>query len=146
MIPQSIDNTAFDAPDPLGPDPWAMRVVRRAGAPPLRFKGRQLFHCGLGALFVTLWRRKKGDFVLSYSALYDHAVQPDACVVDGIAAASAHLEKICPDPCSQKPMIKVARFDIDDYLLVLHYQHQFPILVGNILAAWDAHITPAPSN
>lgn len=131
---------------PVDAGDWAMIMAHRIGAPPLRFKGRQVFHRANDTLFITLWERKKGAFVLGYSDFQDQTVQPDARVVADIAVAATHLEACCPDDWTNAPLISNMAASFDGLQRALHYHHHFPFLVGDILAIWDEQIHPAPAH
>ncbi len=46
---------------------WTIVVLRRDGAPPIRFSGREIVRSRDGALAVGIWQTRTGGFVLSRS-------------------------------------------------------------------------------
>ena len=48
-------------------DDWDMVVIRRHGAPPLRFAGRLFCHGHDGDASVRIWQARTGGFILAHS-------------------------------------------------------------------------------
>lgn len=145
MMTQSAMPAVPSFPPPVAAADWSMIVAQRIGAPPLRFKGRQVFHRTIDTLFITLWERKTGGFTLCYSDFQNHIVQPNALVVADIEAAAAHLEARCPNDWGSAAIVVSSRLRFDDLQRALHYRHHFPFLVGDTLALWDSQIMQALS-
>lgn len=127
---------------PSAPEAWEMHTVTRTGAPPLRFKGREIASHSTGSkepFFVTLWARKKGDFVIAYSDLRDGDVCPWAEAVDSPNAAADHLEARCQSDAST-PLIDPQNLTFDGLIRALGHRQQFTQLVGIALADWDAQL------
>ncbi len=99
--------TRFDHIDPApaaaapvdGPDPWQVQLLRRAGAPPIRFSGCCLCHHGarMGEeeAWITLWRMRRGGFVVGFARPDGDGWQADALRAPDLEAAMEGIESVC---------------------------------------------------
>jgi len=118
-------------------DTWDIVLLSRCNRPPLRFRGRRIAHLRRRItsdepIFVDVWARKKGDYVVAFSNLKDGWIRSDAHVVAGIADVATYLENHCQE--TSKPSLAA---DIASALACLlsdmAMQQQFAILVGDFL-------------
>lgn len=120
---------------------WEVAVVARSGRPPLRFKGRVILTMRRGIadgkdLFVEVWERKKGDFVVSYSDISTTQRKPEAFVFKGIGMIGAHLEAICATDKLRTSSLKVEVL-LSEALQIMRQRKEFAILTGDFLAQLD---------
>jgi hypothetical protein len=121
-------------------DNWDMVVVGRIGKPPLRYKGRKTLGIVRGhSLFIDVWSRLKGDYVLAYSDFVAGQIKPQAIVASDLNVVAQLLEDLCEQPVFTQ--VKAFPIVLADMLQTLRYQQQFAILVGEFLAQLDAQRT-----
>lgn len=134
------------------PDLWDMVVLGRHGQPPLRFKGQRLAHlrramtCG-AVVFIDIWARKKGDFVLAYSDFCGSRLKPDARVIGSVSEAADYLEMLCLTPPKTKLQADLP-MTLSGLLQRLGHQQQFSLLIGDFLAeleTYSAHHSAHPT-
>lgn len=127
----------------MSPGAWGKQVVTRLGNPPLRFIGRRLcYHWRSFSLEqrieVAVWERRQKGYVLGFSQLKGPEVRADAANLKTFGDAADFLEDICvAEPALQSPQDQL--FDLLSGLhCKLRFRQQFAILVGDVLADWDA--------
>ena len=114
---------------------WSMCVARRSGAPPLRFKGREISRRTLNPPMaggcVTLWQRKTGGYVVAMTL----AGRRDAMSAETLHKAMDWLEGHCRlgTPGSAHALT----VSMSDLLQDLIEQRQLRLLVGGALDDWD---------
>ena len=114
---------------------WPMCVVRRSGAPPLRFKGREISRRNLNPQVVdgcvTLWQRKTGGYVAAMTL----GGRRDAISSESLDKAMDWLEGHCglSAPASKHALT----VSMSDRLHDLIEQRQLRLLVGGALDDWD---------
>lgn len=125
------------------PGGWEKQVVKRLGNPPLRFTGRRLcLHWRVldaaQRIEVGVWERRQKGFVLGYTRLHEGQPRADAAQLKTLGDAADFLEDIC----QSDPMTASGDAPLFDLLSNLHlnlrFQQQFALLVGEVLAHWDA--------
>lgn len=137
------DSLAFQTRSAAAAAPdWQMVTAPRLTAKALRFKGYRCAHHAEGPLFVSLWMRKAGGFVVGYSAWVDGDLQPDSRQIADLDQAAAWLEDGCPQPWQKDVIGYDGGLPLDGVLRGLHYQHAFPLLVGRALAEWAGPMLP----
>lgn len=125
-------------PVPAAPTPdWSLQHVARAGAPPLRFKGAQVSRHG-DEVFVALYARKVGGFVLAYSQMTDGEVQQQAMVLPTLEDAMTEVEALCPGVTTTLPAIDGQARSVTGVLRALAFHQRFARIAGLALADWDA--------
>ena len=127
-------------------DGWDMVVIRRLGAPPLRFAGRAVCSGRDGDLAVRIWRARTGGFVLA------HSVE-----TPGVEAASRHargedvmlaLETYCRDldasgdlPVDLRAARQLQLLDLlEDMARMADRRRRFSALVGETLDAFETQV------
>lgn len=138
----SVDPTTPHAPTVAAAD-WVMVQLPRLDGPPLRFKGRERFAWSRGDLDMRLWERKRGGVVVSYPVWDDAALRPHAVVCKTLDAVATHLESRCVRPWVAPDGVSLPGLPLTGLLRRMQNDHDFPLLVGDVLAALDPHLSPA---
>ncbi len=128
------------------PDVWDMVVLGRQGQPPLRFKGRRIAHLRRVVtpqitLFIDVWARRKGDFVIAYTHISGTDLGLDAHVMADVNDVADHLEMLCRHPLGPAQCGHVAD-TLLGMLRALALQKYFSILVGDFLSLFDTYCAP----
>lgn len=127
----------------MSPGASGKQVVTRLGNPPLRFIGRRLCYHWRSfnseqRIEVAVWERRQKGFVLGFSQLKGREVRADAANLKSFGDAADFLEDIC----MAEPALLSPQDQLFDLLSGLHwklrFRQQFAILVGDVLADWDA--------
>ena len=124
-------------------DGWDMVVIRRLGAPPLRFAGRELCSGRDGDLAIRIWAAKTGGYVLSHGL-----PTPGTMTASRHAAADevmAALEAFCRDVAEAGPLpldlASARRLHLADLLEEIarqaDWQRRFSRLVGETLDSFE---------
>ncbi|MEL6838804.1 MAG: hypothetical protein AAFP85_05895 [Pseudomonadota bacterium] len=140
---QKVSTTCSSTRKTKAPDLWEIVVQRRVGQPPLRFKGQRIAHLrrvvtSNVTIFIDVWARRKGDYVVVHSDLADGSLRQDARIVSDIADVAEHLEGLC-----HRPALRQQHSDLVDLfpnvLRAVAFRQHFAILVGDFLASLDTY-------
>jgi hypothetical protein len=127
---------------------WEMCHVKRIKAPPLRFKGKKMAHHSLTHgdkhIFVTLWARRKGDYVVAFTEQENDTISPNAIQAETIRAAAMYLEGKCFHHTTQWPDITL--IPLKQMLFTIGYRQKFLELVGWALSDWESHAESTAAN
>lgn len=91
------------APAGLAEDGWNQIMVRRPGAPPLRFKGREMarYASACSGSSITLWKRKTKGYVATVDA-GEHVESASVGTLDDLMT---WLEQACRPPAGSRDTI-----------------------------------------
>ena len=126
---------------------WDLVVLPRVSKPPLRFRGRCLSRDQVmigpnDELFICLWQKQKGGWVVAHSTPADSGSGVDAVGVDTCHAAMAYLEERCAQlpPVSMPELVSghSAADLISKIARQCNFHQQFLVLAGHAMARWDA--------
>lgn len=126
----------------LAAQPAEMIVCRRLDGPPLRFKGRLLTHHvnPTEDLFVALWQRVSGGYVVCFSNWSRAEWRPDAVRVETLDDALCELEAVCEDMQHNVHIDMPATADMLENLRAIAHQAEaqssFLTLSGHALSDW----------
>lgn len=139
-------NSAMPVASPAASADWVMVQLPRQDGPPLRFKGRQRFEWSRGDLSVSLWERKRGGFVVSYTVIVGDLLRDDAASVATLIDVADHLEMLCQAPWEAAVNVSMPALPLAGTLRHMQYHHTFPLLVGDVLASLDQQILQAEAS
>lgn len=131
-------------PHPDGPD-WPIVVAKRAGAPPLRFKGalidRRELAVGDASVWVALWARRDGVFVAGFG---DGATEQafKAQTLDALLdAVTAACHTVSPDAALEPaPLTTLLQQAVSHRQRIAALRR----LAGAAMADWEARPLPEP--
>lgn len=129
---------------------WSAEVFPRDGKTSLRASCRlvsrqTLSLAGEPDLFVALWERRKGGFVVAHSTMGGREVGATAATVDDVEAAMARIETYCAtlDPQAAVRTMDAALFEsplssaLSDLARRTARTRSFLALVGEALDEWQ---------
>ncbi|MDX8348477.1 hypothetical protein SLH49_10810 [Cognatiyoonia sp. IB215446] len=124
-------------------DLWEIVSLTRCKGPPLRFRGRRIAHhqrevTSETAIFVDVWARRKGDYVVAHSNLRSNAAPSDAYVMTEIDDVYEYLESRCRESYKLSELTDAASA-VAGMLRNLAIRQQFAILVGEFLDAFETY-------
>jgi hypothetical protein len=123
---------------------WTMIVLRRDGAPPIRFSGRPIVRVSDGAQSVGIWHARTGGFVLSRStgdgtgeAAGRYATGDET--MTALEAYCASLDRPGEMPADRKLAERLDIADlVEELALRSERRRSFRMLAGQALDAFDA--------
>ncbi|MEM7520407.1 MAG: hypothetical protein AAF307_05155 [Pseudomonadota bacterium] len=137
----------------LAPTDWGMHMIRRSGAPPLRFSGRRISHhtlrAGIGQSYISLWEMRRRGYVLEHSIPTQgngvSAVLSVPSVADAVAALDAFCDELSNGPedtAAESGGARSAMHAIFEAQVRVSRVQSFLTIAGAALAQWDRCQTP----
>ena len=134
-------------------DAWMPVTVPRIGKTSLSFWGHRLFHvsrkCDAETLiWITLWKKQDGGYVISWSALGAIKIHSKAASLLSLSDVMDHLEDVCATlsaemnaPQSDWKSAQASPLDfISDLLRRANYHRTFLSIASIALERWDSWI------
>lgn len=124
-------------------DTWDIVVLVRRDGPPLRFRGQRVAHqkrrltedC---EVFVDVWSRKKGDYVVAHSDIRHGTMKTVAQVVDDLDDVAYYLEQCCKFAPTTLQVTDAA-VAMANLIKSIALQQNFALLVGDFLGSLVTH-------
>ena len=135
-----IQAITLQAPEPVD-ECWRQNMVRRAGAPPLRFKGRELArHADSWSgtdTSITLWKRKTRGYVVSVDA----GEVVDSVSLNTLDEVMTWLEQVCAQNSSFGQHTSIGDF-MTSTAAKADLSRRLRLLAGLALDHWDGLTEP----